>query len=136
LPAHLRQTTDRQLTLCDDLEAVADSLPSRTDRQFCLHLARQIGRVLKEAHDAEEMFLFPLIETLDQGDDLIATLRLEHAEDECFGEEVQHELLQLGKGLPVMPPEAIGYMLRGFFGGIRRHLRREIELFDGARPLN
>ena len=44
------------MKLCNDLEAVADSLPSRTDRQFCLHLARQIGPVLRAvlltaAHD-------------------------------------------------------------------------------------
>ena len=135
-PSQLKQAFDRQLKLCDDLEAVADSLPLRTDRQFCLHVARQVTRVLTDAHAAEEVFLFPLL--MDRGrqigDEVVARLRLEHTEDECFAEEVQHELLQLGQGLPVMPPEAIGYMLRGFFAGIRRHLRHEMELLESSRP--
>jgi hypothetical protein len=137
-PAQLKQAFERQLKLCDDLEAVADSLPLRTDRQFCLHLGRQICRVLSDAHAAEELFLFPVLAERggQAGDEIIARLRLEHTEDECFGEEVQHELLQLGQGLPVMPPEAIGYMLRGFFAGIRRHLRHEMELLNGSRPVH
>ena len=93
----LRQTFERQLKLCNDLEAVADSLPAGTDRQFCLHLARQIGPVLRDAHAAEEQFLFPGI-VARNGAAVVERLRLEHIEDECFGEEVQYELLQLGQG--------------------------------------
>ena len=54
IPAELMQTFERQRKLCDDLEAVADSLPARLDRQFCLHLARQIGQFLKACHAAED----------------------------------------------------------------------------------
>ena len=125
----LRQTFERQLKLCNDLEAVADSLPAGTDRQFCLHLARQIGPVLRDAHAAEEQFLFPGI-VARNGAAVVERLRLEHIEDECFGEEVQYELLQLGQGRPVLAPEATGYMLRGFFEGMRRHMRHELELLS------
>ena len=45
-----------------------------------------------------------------------------------FAEEIQFELLQMGKGQPVLAPEATGYMLRGFFEGVRRHIRHELEL--------
>jgi hypothetical protein len=128
-PPQLMQTFKRQMKLCDDLEAVADSLPSHMDRQFCLHLARQIGPILRDAHAVEEQFLFPLLAGRDvPGDDVIERLRLEHIEDECFGEEVQHELMQLGQGRAVIGPEATGYMLRGFFQGMRRHIRQEMEL--------
>jgi hypothetical protein len=132
ISAELIQTFDRQRKLCDDLEAVADSLPSRLDRQFCLHLARQIGPLLKAAHAAEERHLFPSIAGESTSGELIERLRLEHIEDECFGEEVQHELLQLGQGLPVLAPEATGYMLRGFFEGLRRHMRHELELLENC----
>ena len=136
IPAELMQAFDRQRKLCDDLEAVADSLPSRMDRQFCLHLARQIGPLLQAAHAAEERFLFPSIGAAgEQGAELVERLRLEHIEDECFGEEVQHELLQLGQGRPVLGLEATGYMLRGFFEGLRRHMRHELELLENrAHP--
>ena len=55
-------------------------------------------------------------------------MRLEHIEDECFAEEVQFELQQIATGQPVLAPEATGYMLRGFFEGLRRHVRHELEL--------
>lgn len=132
-PDHLKRTFERQLKLCDDLEAVADSLPAGTDRQFCLHLARQIGPVLRDAHAVEEQFLFPGL-IARGGGELVERLRLEHIEDECFGEEVQYELLQLGQGRPVLAPEATGYMLRGFFEGMRRHMRHELELLGDLRP--
>lgn len=129
LPSELLRIFERQTKLCDDLEAVADSLPTRTDRQFCLHLARQIGPLLRVAHEMEERHLFPSIAGADgSGADLVERLRLEHIEDECFGEEVQHELMQLGQGRPLLAPEATGYMLRGFFEGMRRHMRHELEL--------
>lgn len=127
-PAELQRSFDRQIKLCDDLEAVADSLPSRTDRQFCLHLARQIGPVLRDAHAVEERYLFPTILIGHRGSSLIERLRWEHMVDESYGEEVQEELLQLGQGAPAMTAEAIGYMLRGFFEGMRRHVFHEIEL--------
>ena len=64
----------------------------------------------------------------ESGADLVERLRLEHVEDECFAEEVQYELMLLGQGRPVLAPEATGYMLRGFFEGIRRHIRHERDL--------
>jgi hypothetical protein len=130
-PIDLRRSFDRQLKLCDDLEAVADSLPSRADRQFCLHLARQIGPVLRDAHAIEERLLFPRIDK-DNSTEIIDRLRWEHLQDVCYGEEVQHELLQLGKGLPIISPEALGYMLRGFFEGMRRHAFHEMGLIQGT----
>jgi hemerythrin-like domain-containing protein len=127
----LQHAFDRQMSLCDLLEAIADSLPERLDRQQCLHVARLIAPLIKQAHLAEEQLLFPQVAARHaEGADVIETLRLEHFEDECFAEEVQYELLQMGKGQPVLAPEATGYMLRGFFEGVRRHIRREQELLS------
>lgn len=125
----LKRTFERQLKLCNDLETVADKLPGGTDRQFCLDLAQQIGPVLRDAHATEEQLLFPGI-VEHNGVFLVERLRLEHIEDECFGEEVRYELLQLGQGRAVLAPEATGYMLRGFFEGMRRHTRHELELLS------
>lgn len=125
----LQDVFDRQMNLCDLLENIADSLPARLDRQQCLHAARLIGPLIKQAHAAEELLLFPRVEAgHGEGAQVVESLRLEHIEDECFAEEVQYELLQMGQGNPVLAPEATGYMLRGFFEGVRRHIRHEVEL--------
>lgn len=126
---------ERQLNLCDLLEAIADSLPDRVDRQQCLTVARMIAPLIKQAHAAEEEFLFPgLSGRHADSDAVIEKLRLEHIEDECFAEEVQYELMQIGRGQPVLQPEATGYMLRGFFEGVRRHIRHEQELLSLMTP--
>lgn len=125
----VREAFDRQMVLCNRLEAIADSLPSRLDHHHCLETARLIGPLLRQAHAAEEMVLFPRIVALHaQGHAVVERLRVEHLEDECFGEEVQFELHQLGTRQPVLAPEATGYMLRGFFECLRRHVRHEMEL--------
>jgi hypothetical protein len=116
------------LDLCDRLEEIADSLP-RPDRQLCLHAARAIQPLIARAHDIEEAVLFPALETeavplADMGDTL-ERLRLEHCEDECFAEEVQDELMALGRGDDRLVLEATGYMLRGFFESLRRHVGQE-----------
>ena len=136
LPVELKTAFDRQMRLCDQLEGLADLLPTQVDRQTCLHLARLIGPLLRHAHEAEALHLFPSVAAgHERGGEVVENLRLEHVEDECFAEEVQYELLQMGEGRPVIAPEATGYMLRGFFEGIRRHIRYELELFAALSPL-
>jgi hemerythrin-like domain-containing protein len=126
--AALKDAFERQMALCDSLETIADSLPGRLDRQECLHMSRLIGPLLKHAHAAEELLLFPEVAASLGDPSIVETLRLEHIEDECFAEEVQYELLLIGQGRPLLTPEATGYMLRGFFEGIRRRIRHEQDL--------
>jgi len=119
------------LALCDQLEAVADALP-RPDPQACLTLARAIGPLLATAHYREEAGLFDdlrrsalvrpaLRATLDW-------LRVEHQVDLCYAEEVQDALRAYGEGRHEPPPEAAGFLLRGFFDGLRRHIKYETHL--------
>lgn len=129
--AEVREYFDRQLALCDELEAIADSLPDRLNHEKCRRTASQVGPLLRLAHENEEALLFPRIAAMHaQGRAVVEQLRLEHLEDECFGEEVQFELHQIGCRRPVLAPETTGYMLRGFFECLRRHVRHERELLD------
>ena len=57
-------------------------------------------------------------------------LTYEHFEDLCFAEEVTDVLRRLANGSTVNT-EAVGYMLRGLFGALRRHLSFEQELVAG-----
>jgi hemerythrin-like domain-containing protein len=134
LDADLRDSFARQLALCDVLEEIADSLPYGLNHQRCLRAAQLIGPVLRRAHAAEEAVLFPrILAAHANGTTVVEQLRLEHLEDECFAEEVQYELQLLGCRQPVLAPEATGYMLRGFFECLRRHVRHEHELLVGLR---
>lgn len=117
-----------QLALCDCLEEIADHLPN-ANRQRCIYAAKVIGPLTVDIHRFEETILFPLVERRLGSSaglsDMLQRLKFEHCEDECFTEELTEALLELGSGDARMGTEAIGYMLRGFFAGMRRHIAFE-----------
>jgi hypothetical protein len=129
-----------QLHLCAELELIADSLPANVNRQKCIYAAKALGPMIKGLHHYEENVLFPALETRGLAGDLaktLARLKFEHFEDECFAEELSERLLLLGAGGGEINMEATGYMLRGFFEAIRRHIAFErehlIDKLDDAR---
>lgn len=127
----LRKAHRDQLTLCDRLEEIADSLPDRVNRQKCIYAARALGPMIRGVHRFEESVIFPMIAGQKTGDaETAATLerlRFEHCEDECFAEELTEALHDLGAAKQGINVEAIGYMLRGFFESMRRHIAFESE---------
>jgi hemerythrin-like domain-containing protein len=122
---------EQQIQLCRELEEIADSLPSEVNRQKCIYAANAIGPLTCSLHKYEENIVFPWIEKNITGyPDLPATLerlKFEHCEDECFIEELTDTLLALGAGGQNLNAETTGYMLRGFFIGVRRHIAFERE---------
>lgn len=121
-----------QLALCDELEAIADSLPEALDRDTCLLAARAVLNVLARTHEFEEGVLYPALSAAASarrlpplGAETLEQLRFEHVADSCFAEEVYDALMAMGRGLSTLPPAAAGYMLRGFFAGLRRHVAFE-----------
>ncbi|TIT00780.1 MAG: hemerythrin domain-containing protein [Mesorhizobium sp.] len=123
--AHLEK-----LQLCEALERIADTLP-KVDRLKCLSTANAIVPLLRNIHQYEETMIFPAYEAaLTSRDANLAStrrLRAEHVEDECFAGEVTEILLAIGHGETVENAEAVGFMLRGFFEGLRRHIAFERE---------
>lgn len=120
-----------QLRLCDELEAIADSLPDNAGPRECLGAARTIKKLVRDAHEFEEIRLWPALRGLRPQDDeleaCIERLRLEHREDESYGEEVAAALTDWGMCAGNRNAEATGYLLRGFFEGMRRHIASERE---------
>ena len=118
-----------QLSLCDSLEEIADGLPDNIDSQECLHIARSIYATVRRAHDFEENVLFPMLTR--SGNSKIAStvdrLRGEHWEDESFAHELQDVLIEFVTHRQHANAETLGYMLRGFFEGVRRHIAFEKE---------
>jgi hypothetical protein len=117
--------------LCCQLEHIADGLPDNVDKQECLYVARSIIPVVKHSHEFEENVLFPLLrEKAGNSKNLEKTLdRLqgEHWEDESYASEIHNGLVSFVSDLADSNVESLGYMLRGFFEGMRRHLAFERE---------
>ena len=130
--AALRKAHKEQLLLCDRLEEIADSLPDGINRQKCIYAARALGPMIRGVHRFEEDVVFPMIAERRGADErtepTLSRLRFEHCEDECFAEELTEALHALGSGKPDVNIEAIGYMLRGFFEAMRRHIAFESEM--------
>lgn len=120
-----------QLNLCCMLEKLADELPDDVNRQECLHVARSIYPIVKNAHAFEEDLLFPRLASQCRADSNMSSalerLRFEHWEDESFGCELGEELLAFAQDPASANIDALSYMLRGFFEGLRRHIAYERE---------
>ena len=129
----LAQSHSQILSVCDLLEAIADSLPNHLDSRKCHQAAVMVQPTVERMHRLEEENVFPYLEEAnptEQEREVIARLKSEHCEDECYAEELTDALsrIALGEGEPVAP-ETLGYMLRGFFGSMRRHIAYEQEHF-------
>ncbi|AZO57687.1 MULTISPECIES: hemerythrin domain-containing protein [unclassified Mesorhizobium] len=126
----MKRAHREKLQLCDALEKIADALPN-VDRLRCLGTANAIIPLLREVHRYEETVIFPAYEEAvgASSANLASTrrLRAEHAEDECFAGEATEILLAIGHGKTIDNAEAVGFMLRGFFEGLRRHIAFERE---------
>ncbi|SIQ15626.1 Hemerythrin HHE cation binding domain-containing protein [Rhizobium sp. RU20A] len=139
LTESLKQLDDihrEKLAVCDQLEAIADSLPSDVNRQRCLYAAKAIAQVVRAAHRFEETTIFPAIAShfpdVPHLESTLRRLQFEHCEDEGFADELSDALHRLAAADPRVHPETIGYMLRGFFTTVRRHIAFEREHLIGA----
>lgn len=119
----------RLLSLCDELEAVADKLPNNVDQPKCLALASTMQSLFEEVHALEEGEIFPTLLTLAplrlELGAVLEQLRSDHRTDLCYAQEVQEMLEEYAAGRRNVSPDAAGFMLRGLFQGMRRHIALE-----------
>ena len=120
------QLLDGQSLICDELEKIADTLPNAVDLQSCLRTAQKLLPLVKLAHDFEECELFPML-LIEAGQAAqhaatIERLRYEHWGDEEFALDIHHALREFARKHDTAKVEALAWMLRGFFDGLRRHL--------------
>ena len=127
----LGQHQQKQLELCDRLEKLADDLPDNFDRQECLSISWQIFPIIRAAHQFEELQLFPVLTEMGTGREemkrSIERLKFEHWEDESSAEDLSVSLRAVVSDPTSANFEKLGYMLRGFFEGMRRHIAFETE---------
>ncbi|WP_244479439.1 MULTISPECIES: hemerythrin domain-containing protein [unclassified Rhizobium] len=119
-----------KMALCAELEDIADRLPGNVDELACLSLAERLLPGLRHAHAYEENVLFPLydqIASYDRASLSTDRLRTEHVADAFFADDITAMLFELGHAGRLRDPETFGFMLRGFFEGLRRHVAFEVE---------
>lgn len=120
-----------KMKLCDDLEDFADSLPNQVNVQNCLALSKCVLPTIRQAQNMEETQLFPqLMQAYPDDIRLRASLnrlRQEHLEDDSFADEIAGLLHDCGSTGRPCNAESAGYMLRGFFSSVRRHVAFEHE---------
>ena len=124
----MQRVHESKLALCAALEAIADALPGGVRRAECLRIASLLVPLLRQAHAYEDDVIFPAFAAVaPDADQTIYRLRVEHVEDESFAYEVTEILLAVGHGEPIANAEAMGFMLRGLFETLRRHIAFERE---------
>ena len=118
----------RILATCEELEHLADGLPALPTNGSHLRLARRLGTMLRDVHAQEEGDVFPLLVSALVAAGIgesIATLTEEHRTDEAFADEVGEVLLEWAAGERHHDAATLGYMMRGLFDNLRRHIARE-----------
>jgi hemerythrin-like domain-containing protein len=118
-----------QAEVCNGLERIADGLPDEIDRRLCQQVVSCLRYDLPLHHRDEEEGLFPLLRRrAAEGDsihEVLDHLERDHSTDEGFADELIETLERLAAGHRPPNPEMVGYMLRGFFEGYRRHIHWE-----------
>lgn len=115
------------LKLCADLEGVADSLPGSVNPVACMALAKTLLPSLSLTHEFEEDQLFSLVRTIWPGrlgyyEPIMARLESDHRQDQGYAQEIVEVLSDWAMCADTCNAETTGYMLRGFFEGLRRQI--------------
>ena len=133
----LKQNHQDLLALCHDLEALADSLPFDVNERLCHDVSDSVVALLARTQAFEEELLFPDLER-EAGSCfsamMIERLKNEHRCDRLAAEEISLTLKALLRGHCGLTFETIGYMLRGFFECVRRHVASERALIEQLVP--
>ena len=114
-----------QRAMADLLEDIADSLPDEVNRAAAA-LAASLLRSLHARHaEIEDKAVFPLLESRCEAETTrraIAIARREHDDAEGRAIELAEALDALSARGVCDNAESLGFMLRAFFDGLRRHL--------------
>ena len=114
-----------QRGLADLLERIADSLPDEVSRAEAALAARQLRTLHARHAEIEDKCVFPLLESRCDGEvtrRAIAIARREHDDAEGRAIELAEALDALVETGRAANAEGLGFMLRAFFDGLRRHL--------------
>lgn len=120
-----------KINLCCALEGLADGLCSGTDFGRAEMVLKEAGTLVSRAHRFEETEVFPVLRQYFFVDKTLmaalARLEQEHIEDAEFARELEDACVAMIAGGAAVDDNTFGYMLRGFFASLRRHVAFECE---------
>lgn len=120
-----------KVTVCGQLEDIADKLPDQIDLRQCAQLSERLPHLLKVCDGIYEEVVFPLLLQHQSQSYFSHTTaeRLigERLMDQGYALEVSELLHQLANAQPVPNADACGYLLRGFFEAVRRSSAFDLE---------
>lgn len=123
--AILESEQEEYLKLCTALEEIADALPGNVDFAKAEAAATLLRDGFSRHISSQQDFLFPLLRQRSTNTEavevLLTQLEYEHAVDQGLAVEVAEVLIELVKHRNIANPEMVGYLLRCFFEGYRRH---------------
>ncbi len=126
LLAEFEKIRAEQLALCQSLEDIADQLGGEPDLLKCVQTAQNIEPLLHRSLEFDENQLLPALQSLVSRDRSVSRsidrLKFEQLENADVALEVGEALMDFGRGTSRLSQDAIGYLLRGFFVAMRRHL--------------
>ncbi len=118
-----------QRELCDLLEALADGLPHSFDKALAVIAVSILEGSVPRHMRLEDEALFPVLRTRVATDDplhaALACLEDEHERDGATLVELTDALKTAASESSVKNADMLGYMLRGYFDGQRRHIAWE-----------
>ena len=123
--AVLENDQEEYLKLCIALEEIADALPGNVDFAKAEAAVLLLRDGFANHVSAQEELLFPILRrraiASDHIDALLGQIEYEHAVDQGLAVEVAETLADLIEQRRAAKPEMLGYLLRCFFEGYRRH---------------
>lgn len=126
--AVIEQERDCQRQMCDDLERLADQLGGPLDVKLCSALKSQLRSDLPWYHRDEEA-LFELMLLKEPGNKVLAACIgqaiSQHAAMQAYVFELLEPFGDMIQGITPRNLDAVGYMLRCCFDGMRHHLKWE-----------
>ena len=126
--SRIERNHDRILAICEDLEQLADTLPAIPANSRHFAIAHSLGATLRRANETEEREFLPLLAGILGPEEYarsVESLIEEHRHDEAFADEVAEILMEWAVGERRHDADTVGYMLRGLFDNLRRHIARE-----------
>lgn len=123
--AILEKEQEEYLKLCVALEEIADALPGNVDYATAEVAATMLRDGFACHIAAHQEFLFPLLRSrakdIASVEVFLTQLEYEHAVDQGLAVEVSEALGELVEHRNSANPDMVGYLLRCFFEGYRRH---------------
>jgi len=117
-----------QRTICDHLELIADQLGGPIDHRLCLSTLDRLTFELP-LYQADEEALFTILGARTQRGDLVSECIDQAVRDHCH---YQDYILEIADAIEdhlanakTANPDALGYMLRCTFEGLRQHMAWE-----------